>query len=1350
MAGIGIKSNWGIAPLTGDNYPEWAMRTESALKLTNASVGSLWTLVKEGKPALLAKLEAKGSDSSDLETKKAKIEAEEDQAKAFLSLNVGSQHLTTVYKAPSAKEAWDGLKASFLVTIRTRKIQLQRDLNNARKADTESTIQFIARVTDIWHTLKELGIELAESTVVGNILVGLPPKYETLITVLMAGKNDTTISAVTAELLGWEQRHEQSDGVHALYARGNTGSKAGFSGVKNKGHQATGPCSHCGKPGHTPKTCWKLHPELKKDRKPFGSAGSKVTALMASVTDPGSNLATVASSASGVATASLASSSVCWTIDSGASKHMTADRSQLSNIKSLDHPVTVQFGNGHTSQAREVGQTTFTAKGGSVVQLNGVLYTPACTAGNLFSVIEATSKGATLTFKGNECELSHSGQVVAKIAHSNGRYALTAQPEFGLLAATGTAAVRLWHERLGHLGPDGLLRLVTDKMVTGIDLSAAAIKAAKAAGDLCPTCVLGKATRFPFTGGNGDKAKQCLELLHSDLMGPIEPKTVGGNRFMLTVMDDYSGFSTIHLLVSKTDAPKAVMHTIEKLETITGKKVKVFRSDNGGEFINHQLQDYLAGKGITHQTSAPYSPQQNGAAERLNRILVDKSRCMLLGSGLDLKYWGEAIGYANLLRNLSPTASRTKTPHELLRGTKPDLGGLRIFGARAYVLTPKPLRDSKMAPVAKTGTFVGVQEDSKLTYRVLVNGRIAISRNVTFDESVTGTAAAAAPSPVESPVFDFNWTEGEGEQTASPYQTDMAAAAPPPAGTAAPGADQAPARRELPARNKGNFDKDAVLKGSGGTLDDPRNALAHLVTEGTDFEVPTSYKAAINSPQAKHWQLAIDSELQAMSTYNTWELIRKTDLPPDTKLINSRWVFAIKRNQAGGIERYKARLVAKGFMQREGIDFTETYAPTSRHTSLRLLLALVPIKGWYCQQWDISTAFLNGDLEETVYLSLPEGLEHAGSGLVCKLNKALYGLCQAPRAWHTKLKAKLESMGLTQCSADPSVFYKRGADGELFAAVHVDDFLVVGKPSSLIDKTREDLEGAFKLKNLGLPKKFNGFEIEIDNAKGYVKIHQAGMAADLAAEYNLLNCSSKAIPMSPTAELIKDSTNPLDTNKFPYSKLIGSLLYLGNSTRPDIAYAVGALARHMSAPTPVHWNAAMYLLRYVAGTPHLGICYYRDKGIGLKGYCDASFGDDRSSRRSTTGNVFLVAGGAISWSSKLQQTVAISTAESELQASCSATKEAKWLRKLFSDIGIDIGTVQIGCDNQAAIALIKNPIASQRSKHIDIIYHFSRECAERGEVSFSYVPSELQLADIMTKALPVHAFQRGCTGLGMA
>jgi hypothetical protein len=492
------------------------------------------------------------------------------------------------------------------------------------------------------------------------------------------------------------------------------------------------------------------------------------------------------------------------------------------------------------------------------------------------------------------------------------------------------------------------------------------------------------------------------------------------------------------------------------------------------------------------------------------------------------------------------------------------------------------------------------------------------------------------------------------------------------------------------------------------------------------------------------WKLAMDEEIASLLANGTWSV---EQLPDGARPIPCKWVFKIKRDAQGNIERYKARLVAKGYQQVAGVDFDEVYAPVSKHSSLRALLGIVAMEDLELHQLDVKTAFLNGVLEEEIWLDQPPGFEQGPAGTACRLKKALYGLKQAPRAWHTKLSQELEKLGFVASDADPSLWVLHLDGRSVYVLVYVDDLLLAGKLLSDIQNVKGLLMSAFDARDLGEARHFIGMEIIRERGAKSLHLVQKQYAAEVVARFGMSDAKPAAVPLSASVKLSRDGDEPLDVSVFPYRELVGSLMYLAVCTRPDISHAVGALARYMSAPQKQHWDAARALLRYLGGTTGVGICF--GDALGLQGYCDADYAGDLDTRRSTTGFVFTLHGGAVSWSSRLQPTVAVSTAEAEYMAAASAVKEALWLKKLFAAFGRDVAPVHMFCDNQAAIKLIKHPIASMRSKHIDVQHHFVRERVARGEVVFEYCSTSHMVADCMTKALPVHKFHNCLAGMGV-
>ena len=515
-------------------------------------------------------------------------------------------------------------------------------------------------------------------------------------------------------------------------------------------------------------------------------------------------------------------------------------------------------------------------------------------------------------------------------------------------------------------------------------------------------------------------------------------------------------------------------------------------------------------------------------------------------------------------------------------------------------------------------------------------------------------------------------------------------------------------------------------------------ALAATVS----MTVPASYEEAIRSPNSHEWAQAMNEEMASLSANDTWSL---ESLPLGYKAIPCKWVFALKQHSDGSIDRYKARLVAKGFKQRHGIDFDEVYAPVSKHATLRALLALVANKDMECQQLDIKTAFLNGYLEETLYMQQPPGYHSGAPNTVCHLHKSLYGLRQASRAWHTRLKEELNKHGFTPSQADAGLFVLHECT-PVYILAYVDDLLIASESHASVNRVKTQIMSSFKARDLGEASYFLGMDIVRDRKKRTLILGQRKYARDVLSRFGMLDAKSNSLP-APANFRIQADGDPCDPTYLDYPAVVGCLQYLATCTRPDLCFLVSVLARYVSRPTADHCAFAKGVLAYLAGTTNLGIAFGTNKD--LVGFSDSDYAANVDNRRSTTGYVFLLHGGAISWSSRLQPTVAASTCEAEYMAAASTVKEALWLKILLNDLGCRSGAVQLYADNQGTIKLLKHPIASKRSKHIDVMHHFARERVAMGDVKIDYCPTSKMVADVLTKALPKTSHESHRANMGL-
>jgi hypothetical protein len=507
---------------------------------------------------------------------------------------------------------------------------------------------------------------------------------------------------------------------------------------------------------------------------------------------------------------------------------------------------------------------------------------------------------------------------------------------------------------------------------------------------------------------------------------------------------------------------------------------------------------------------------------------------------------------------------------------------------------------------------------------------------------------------------------------------------------------------------------------------------------------PRMVVEALSRPDAARWQAAIDEELATCREFGVWE---ECELPAGKQALPSRFVLERKRDG-----RYKARLVAGGPRQQYWLDFEDTFAPVCSYRTMRMILAVSAHENLVLRQVDVRTAFLNGELEEEVYVRPPPGAEHlaVGNKRMLRLRRALHGLKQASRAWNKRLEGELRAKGFEQSDVDPALWVLRGEGGAVLVMFDVDDGLVAAKTAAEADALVDLVGSMFEIRKLGEPQDFLGIHICPDRSAGTITVYQEDKAEALAAEVGVSG-QCRMVPMSPKAYGELRGAQPREpmTDKLRYQWVVGSLLHLAQCTRPDIALPVNvaALAAYSLAPSARHFAVLLDVVRYVGGTVSRGITY-GGKGHPLGFWCDANFAACRDTRRSTTGWVVTMYGGAVSWSSTKQATAAASTMDAEYQACGAAARGGMSLRKALGEMALlssDFllgGRVIIRCDNMAALSSCKDRKEGQQVKHIDVIHQFARDHVASGELSFVYCKSEENVSDCLTKALSRPLFEK--------
>lgn len=527
-------------------------------------------------------------------------------------------------------------------------------------------------------------------------------------------------------------------------------------------------------------------------------------------------------------------------------------------------------------------------------------------------------------------------------------------------------------------------------------------------------------------------------------------------------------------------------------------------------------------------------------------------------------------------------------------------------------------------------------------------------------------------------------------------------------------------------------------------LDNDGNITFSLQASTKSADEPQHYNEAMRSKDRDEWYAAVTKEIGSLETQGTWG--PEMDLPKGKKVIGSRFVFKIKRTADGSIEKFKARLVAKGFTQTPN-DYGETFAPVVKFTTIRVLLALAAKYNLDIHQLDYETAYLNAPVKEELYIRLPGST----SGKVRQLLRAIYGLKQAGREWNDLLNDELVSLGWERCQSDTCLYVYRVGKVLMFLAVYVDDLVLLGNNPKGIRRMKKLLGRRFKIKDLGEVSYLLGVKISRNRSKQTIELSQKKYIRELGERFGQLNAKPANTPFSSGFVVTKEDSpktpeETADMAAVPYQGLIGGLMYAALCTRPDISFAVGALSKVSSNPGRAHFREAIRVLRYLLTTQDHKLTYngkhsdpHITPGVNqlVHGFTDSDWAGNVDNRKSTGGYVFLMAGAAVSWSSKLQPTVALSSTEAEYVGIARAGQEVLWMRKLLLEIGelANGAPILTLADNQGSMALARNPGDHPRTKHIAIKYHFCRELVASKVMDLRYVPTESMTADILTKGL---------------
>ncbi|KAL3578414.1 hypothetical protein D5086_019918 [Populus alba] len=489
----------------------------------------------------------------------------------------------------------------------------------------------------------------------------------------------------------------------------------------------------------------------------------------------------------------------------------------------------------------------------------------------------------------------------------------------------------------------------------------------------------------------------------------------------------------------------------------------------------------------------------------------------------------------------------------------------------------------------------------------------------------------------------------------------------------------------------------------------------------------------------------MDAEIESIQKNETWSLM---ELPAGTKKIGVKWIYKTKLNETGKVDKFKARLVAKGYAQQHGVEYTEVFAPVERMDTVRMIIALAAKKGWPIYQLDVKSAFLHGELSEELFVEQPRGYEQKGNEhKVYKLHKALYGLKQAPRAWFSRIEAYFTHEGFQKCISEQTLFVKLTSGGKiLIVSIYVDDLIFTGDNEEMMLEFKQSMMKVFDMIDLGRTRFFLGIEV-LQHSNG-IFICQRKYILEVLKRFGMEESNAIMNPIVPgcKTDTVGEGNRIDDTY---YKQIVGSLMYI-TTTRPDIMFGASFISRFMANPTEGHLQVAKRILRYLKGTINYGIYYKKNEDKQLIAYTDSDYAGDITDRKSTSGYVFMLSGGAVSWASKKQPIVTLSTTEAEFVVAAACACQAVWMRRILEKLNHEQrGCTILMCDNSSTIKLSRNPIMHGRNKHIDVRFHFLRELTRDKIIELMHCGSHDQVANLLTKPVKLQTFEnlRGQMGV---
>lgn len=1293
------------------------------------------------------------STPKDSSSSEEKLEYEKWDRSNRISLMIIKRGIPEVFRGAvsdeidTAKNFLAEMEKRFVKSDKAETSSLLQNLISMKYQGKGNIREHIMMMSNIASKLKGLKLELSDDLLIHLVLLSLPSQFSQFKVTYNCQKEKWTLNELISLCVQEEDRLKQdrTESAHFTSISKDKGKRKRIEEPKNKA-AAKGPeqkkqtkdnnCFFCRSSGHVKKDCAKYHAWRVKKGMILSLVCSEV------------NLASVPGNT--------------WWLDSGATTNISVSMQGCLNFrKPSDTERCIYVGDGKKVEVEAIGKFRLLLSSGHYLDLKDTFVVPSFRR-NLIFISYLDKSGYYCSFGNKEFTLSLNSNVVGTglLSGYDNLYLLETVANYNETLNVESRGTKrkidnfnsgvLWHKRLGHISKNRVERLVSDGILDSIDFTDL---------NVCVACIKGKQTKDKKLGAY--RATDVLELIHTDICGPFPTPSWNGQQYFISFIDDYSRYAYLYLIHEKSQSIDVFKSFKAEVENQLNKRIKKVKSDRGGEYYGRYdgsgeqrpgpFAKYLEECGIVPQYTMPGSPSMNGVAERRNRTLKDMVRSMICHSTLPESLWGEALKTAAYILNRVPTKAAAKTPYELWIGRKPSLKHFHVWGCPAEARPYRP-NEKKFEPRTISSYFIGYSEKSR-GYKfydpnlrtifetgtatffedIEFGGKIKVKDFVFEEESVT--IPELILPPIDFPIIEQTQDDLVVQEEQNPDQIQDPQEQVP--------QEPAPLRRSTRERKNAISDDYVVFI----------NEVEENV--GMTEDDPVNFHQAMQDSRSDKWIEAMNEEYKSMQDNSVWELI---PLPEGVKPIGCKWIFKTKRDSNGNVERYKARLVAKGYTQKEGIDYKETFSPVSSKDSLRIIMALVAHFNLELHQMDVKTAFLNGDIDETIYMVQPENFVLGDpKNMVCKLRKSIYGLKQASRQWYHKFHQVILSFGFEMNTVDDCVYHKFSGSRHIFLVLYVDDILLATNDIGMLHETKKFLSKHFEMKDLGDASFVLGIQIHRDRSRGILGLSQKSYIDKVLKRFGLQDCKPGDTPVAKgdkfsLKQCPKGSLEIQEMQKIPYASAVGSLMYAQVCTRPDIAFIVGILGRYLSNPGLDHWKAAKRVMRYLKRTRNYMLTYRRSDQLEITGYSDSDFAGCQDSLRSTSGYVFLLAGGAVSWRSAKQGLTASSTMAAEFVAIHEASDQGIWLRNFVTGLQIVEGIerpLKLYCDNRSAVLYSNNNRSSTKSKHIDIKFLVVKEKVQSGQISIEHLRTNSMIADPLTKGLPPKVFHEHTAHMGV-